>query len=104
MIEQLNLFSPPRDPEPTPQPQANPFDDTWWRPKQDYRYNENGRESGWVRITAKYIAHVWIEDDGRMTANWYNVNDRTRSGWHWITEKDLLFFFEQIDRPEWWKK
>lgn len=103
MIEQLSLFSPPRsEPEPARPEAVNPYENTWWKPKQDYRYNENGRDSGWVRITQKYVACVFYDEERRkLYAAWYGAEDGHACGWYWIPEKDLTFFFEQIPEPEW---
>lgn len=101
MIEQLNLFSEPdREPEPQQKPPGNPYDDTFWKPKTFYRYNENGRPSGWVRITREYIA--WVNMDKikhRLYAEY--IRDRYSTAWGWITPEDLEMYFERIEKPEW---
>lgn len=108
MIEQLNLFA-----EPTPQPesmptepQAHPLAGTWWRPVSEYRYNENGRPSGWVKVTNKDIACIGFSKlKHRLSAEYFSeYNGRYySSGWYWINEKDLRMYFEQIPKPEWVK-
>jgi hypothetical protein len=101
MIEQLNLFSEPdQEPEPQQKPPGNPYDDTFWKPKTFYRYNENGRPSGWVRITREYIA--WVNMDKikhRLYAAY--IRNRYSTAWGWITPEDLEMYFERIAKPEW---
>lgn len=100
MIEQLNLFEPDREPEPQQKPPANPYDDTFWKPKTFYRYNENGRPSGLVRITRDYVAWVGMDElKHRLYATY--IRDRYSTAWSWITPEDLEKYFEPTTRPEW---
>lgn len=103
MIEQLTLFSKPRDQEPEPDKSpANPYDNTWWRPRSFFRYNENGRPSGWVRITRDYIAHIsWDNFKHRLAAGYYRDDENRYSHYAWITAEDLNMYFEPIAAPEW---
>lgn len=103
MIEQLNLFSDP-DPQPEPQqkPPGNPYDDTFWKPKTFYRYNENGRASGWVRIDQRYITAVsWNDWKHKLEAGYYRADEKSYSHCYWITAEDLEMYFERIEKPEW---
>ena len=103
MFEQLNLFSPPRS-EPDTIRKPRPLEDTWWRPLTDYRYNENGRDSGWVRITREYLGRVFYNDErARLDVHWYSISRSGRPrecGRHWITEADLRKYFEQVPEPD----
>lgn len=103
MIEQLNLFSEPdREPEPQQKPPANPYDDTFWKPKTFYRYNENGRPSGWVRIDQRYITAVyWNDWKHKLEAGYYRADEKRYSHCDWITAEDLEMYFERIEKPEW---
>lgn len=101
MIEQLNLFSQPRsEPEPQPKPKANEYDGTWYRCVKEYRYNENGRPSGWVRMKTEYIIRVnYAADRRKLYANCYE--GQRCLGWFWISEQDLREYYEPIWAPEW---
>ncbi len=107
MIEQLNLFEEPT-PEPMPaEPKPHPLAGTWWRPISEYRYNENGRDSGWVKVTNKYIACIsFSELKSRLFAEYFSEykGNFYSSGGYWITEEDLRMYFEQIEMPEWFKR
>lgn len=92
-FEQLELFA---DQEPEP----NPYEDTWWRPVQPYRYNENGRPSGWVTIRADQTAWVHYDEERKRLSVAYYSKD-WQAARHWITEADLLQYFQQIPEPEW---
>ena len=74
----------------------------WYRPVTFYRYNENGRESGWVRINDKYVARVWpVNKMGLREAAWHRADDGTPCGGHTITPEDLQQYFELKPAPEW---
>lgn len=104
MIEQLSLFSPPRsDPEPARPEAANPYENTWWKPKTFYRYNENGRPSGWVKVDReRYVANVYIHElHKRLTADYLLIDEKRYSHTARITPEDLHKYFEPTTRPEW---
>lgn len=100
MIEQLNLFAEPYEP---PKPIIrNPYENTWWKPKDFYRYNENGRESGWVRVDHRYVA--WVTEDElkhKLSAGYYRTDEKRYSHWGWISGEDLEQHFDRITKPEW---
>ena len=101
MIEQLNLFSPPRsEPDPQPKPKAHEYDGTWYRCIKEYRYNENGRPSGWVRQKTTYIIRVNYAADKRQYYATCYENGQCL-GWFWISEQDLAEYYEPIWPPEW---
>ena len=103
MIEQLNLFGAcDQEPEPQQKPPGNTYDNTWWRPLSDYRYNENGRPSGWVKVGKNYIAWVNMDElKRRLYAGYYRTDEQRYSHWGWITAEDLNIYFEPTTRPEW---
>lgn len=74
----------------------------WYKPVTFYRYNENGRASGWVRINDKYIARVWPPNNaGLREACWHRADDGPPCGGHTITPEDLQQYFTLIPAPEW---
>ena len=103
MIEQLNLFEPAAlETKPQPIRPANPLEGRWFRPVDYYRYNENGRPSGWVRITRDYIAQIWFDDVKRkLYAGYYKETEKRYSHWGWINEADVWQYFEPTNAPEW---
>jgi hypothetical protein len=103
-FEQLDLFGPhDQEPEPQPEPERNPYEDTFWKPKTFYRYNENGRPSGWVKVEReRYVANVYIHElHKRLTADYLLIDEKRYSHTGRITPEDLQEYFEQIERPEW---
>ncbi len=102
MIEQLTLFSEPAAIKPKPVQESHKLEGLWIRPVADYRYNENGRPSGWVRITQKYIARIHFDEVKRkLYASYFNVSDKRYSHWGWINEQDINEYFEPTPAPEW---
>lgn len=104
MIEQLNLFGVcDQEPEPQPEPRRSPYEDTWWRPLSVYRYNENGRPSGWVKVEREhYVANVYTHElHKRLWADYIRTDEKRYSHSGRITPEDLHQYFEPATRPEW---
>lgn len=105
MIEQLNLFEslePPRVPDQS-QARPHPLAGSWWKPVTDYRYNENGRPSGWVRIKNDCIALVSFDELKRkLYAGYYVEAEQRYLCWGWITEQDIKQYFNPAEQPAWW--
>lgn len=103
--EQLSLFSPPREETETEQkPSPHPLDGTWWRPKTTYRYNENGRPSGWVLIPHNVYALVYVHETLKRLRAAYSTEDQDGILRHYcdanITAEDLSQYFDRIPEPE----